>query len=137
NIGPGTFSVAGFSGRTKASSSAAMTGGTDDIIKVVSQADVDTAKQKIAELDNQPIQQELKSALIGRDLFAVGATFTSSAEAPALSVQVNEPADSLVVTQVVTYTMLGVKLDDLKKVIDKDTEDDIDTSKQSITDYGL
>ena len=36
-----------------------------------------------------------------------------------------------------TYSMLGFKPDDLKKLIDADVKTKIDTSKQGISDYGL
>jgi hypothetical protein len=134
NVSSATFTV---TGRTDVAASGSTSGGTDNIVKVVSQADVDVAKQKIAELDNQAVQQELKAALIGRDLFAVDATFTSTTPETTLSVPVNEPADTLTVTQAITYSMYGVNQEDLQKVVDKDSEGKIDVTKQSIFDYGL
>ncbi len=137
NVAAGTFTVSGYSGRTLASSSSATTGGTDEVIKVVSKEDVEGAEQKIAELDDQAVRQELAAALIEGGFYAVESTFTAGEPKTELSVEVNEPADSVTVTQTIKYTMLGVKLEDLQKIIENDVKDNIDLQKQSVTNYGL
>lgn len=137
NIAAGSYSVAGYSGRTKASSSTATTGGTDEVIKVVSRENVEDAAQKIAEQDDQAVRQELASALIEGGLFAIEATFTAGKPKTELSTEVNQPAESVIVTQTIKYTMLGVTQDDLQKIVDNNVKDKIDLEKQSVTDYGL
>jgi hypothetical protein len=137
NIPAGTFVVSGYSSRTEASSSAATTGGTDEITKVVASTDVEAAKQKITEQDDDAAKQELQTALIEKNLFAVEATFKASETETKLSTEVGEPAESVTVTQTITYTMLGVNQEELEKIISKDVESKIDTKKQSIIDYGL
>ncbi len=137
NVAAGSYTVSGYSGRTKASSSSATTGGTDEVIKVVSQQDVDDAAQKIAEQDDQVVRQELANGLIEDGLFAIEPTFTAGKPKTKLSTEVNEPAESVTVTQTIKYSMLGVAKDDLQKIIDNDIKDNIDTDKQSVIDYGL
>ena len=136
NIGPSSFVVAGYSA-VSGQSSAAMDGGTDDITKVVTQNDIDSAKQKIVDQDVAPIKLELKNALIGRDLYPMEASFTTATPETKLSAEANAPADDVTVTQTINYTMLGVHEDDLKKVIEQTAKKEIDTKKQSIVDYGL
>jgi hypothetical protein len=135
NVPAGTaFTVPGRADVTAAGSAS---GGTDDIVKVVTQADIDAAKKKITDQDTAPIRQELKSALIGRQLFAIDVTFNAGAPETTLSAELNAPADTVTVTQTINYSMLGVKQDDLEKIVEKSVEDKIDTKKQSILSHGL
>ncbi len=136
NLAPASFTVAGYSNVTGASS-VAMTGGTDSIKKIVTQADIDSAKQKITEQDTKPIVQELKSALIGRELFALDVTFGVGAPETKLSAEANTEAEVVTVTQTINYSMMGVKQEDLEKVVASDAEKKIDTKKQAISSYGL
>lgn len=134
NTASATFVV---SGRSDVSASGSASGGTDDILKVVSQADIDAAKQKITEQDTQPIVQELKTALIGRDLYAMDSTMSIGTPETKLSAELNAPAETLTVTQTINYSMFGVTQDELEKIIANSVADKIDTKKQSITSYGL
>lgn len=136
NIGASTFSVAGYSNVT-GQSSAAMSGGTDDIIKVVSQADIDSAKEKIGSQDTKAVKEELKGALQTKGLFAIENAFTATAPETKLSANAGDEAETVTVTQDVTYTMMGVKEDDLEKIIAENVSEKIDTDKQTILDYGL
>ncbi len=124
-------------GRADLTAAGSATGGTDNIVKVITQADIDGAKQKITEQDTKPIQQELSSALIGRGLHPLDVTFSIGNPETKLSAEANSPADSVTVTQTITYTMLGAKQDDLEKVIEADVDKKIDTKKQSILSHGL
>ncbi len=137
NIASGaTFAVAGYAS-TVSGTGGAMVGGTDNITKVVTQNDIDSAKQKIGEQDTTPIKQELKTALIGRDLLPIEVSLGVGAPETKSSAEVNAPADTVTVTQTITYTMQGVKEEDLKKIIENDVKKKIDTTKQSIVNYGL
>ena len=136
NIGAGTFTVAGRSDIT-ATSSSAMSGGTDDITKIVTQADIDSAKQKISALEVDPIKQTLKTSLIAKGLYALDGTFNTGAPDVKTSAAVGDKADTVTVTEVITYTMLGIHENDLQKIIANDVKTKIDPNKQSILDYGL
>jgi hypothetical protein len=134
NVTSASFTVAG---RSDVTASGSASGGTDDILKVVSQADVDAAKQKITEQDTKPIQQELRAALIGRNLYAIDVTFGVGPPETKLSAEVNTEAETVTVTQTIAYSMFGVKQDDLEKVVGGAVKNDIDTKKQTILSYGL
>jgi hypothetical protein len=114
-----------------------MAGGTDEVKRIVQQSDIDNAKQKIEAQDTTAIKQQLQSQLSNMGLYAVSATFNQSASAVTSSVNAGDEADNVTVTQVVTYSMMGVKQADLKTVIGDSVKDKIDESKQSIIDYGL
>ena len=109
----------------------------DDITKIVQQSDIDSAKQKIESQDSTAVKQQLQSQLNNLGLYAVTATFTSSSPSVTSNVKAGEEADSVTVTQTMTYTMLGSKQSDLKAVINDAVKDKIDESKESIIDYGL
>ncbi|HTH72495.1 MAG TPA: hypothetical protein VL737_04010, partial [Candidatus Pristimantibacillus sp.] len=108
-----------------------------EIVKIITQADVDGASAKIVGQDNKPVQQELKSALIGRGLLPLEATFNTATPETKLSAEVGTVADTVTVTQTVDYSMLGAKQDDLEKVIENDVSKKIDTKKQTILSHGI
>lgn len=117
--------------------SGGISGGTDEIVKVVQESDIESAKQKITATDATAIKQQLKSQLSSAGLYAIDATFSTGDPKTTTSASAGDQADKVTVTQVVTYTMMGVKQSDLKQVIASAVDDDIDKDKQSIIDYGL
>jgi hypothetical protein len=50
---------------------------------------------------------------------------------------VNTEAAEVTVSGEITYSMLGVKESDLKKIVEAASKDKVDTSKQSILNYGF
>jgi hypothetical protein len=129
------YTVSGYT--TITGSGSATTGGTDDITKIVTQGDIDSAKQKLSAADTDSIKQELKTGLIAKSYYAVDATFNAGNPDVKTSVNPNDAADSVTVTQTITYTMLGMKTADLQKIIQNDVKGKIDLKKQKILDYGL
>lgn len=137
NLAAGTsFTVAGFASSTQASASSALAGGTDDIVKVVAQADIDKATKQITTQDDT-VKQDLTDQLTGLQLFALKDTFAAGDPATTTSSKVGDAADTVTVTQNITYTMLGAKESDLKALIDDNIKSQIDTAKQSILSEGL
>lgn len=137
NISGGrTFTVAGF-GEVSGVDSSAMSGGTNKEINVVSDQDVETAKAKLTDKSKAAATSELEKQLEDEDLFPIPETLSASTAAITASPKVGDEATEVTVTSTTTYTMLGVKRDDLKKLVVKSVEDDIDTSKQKVADDGL
>lgn len=134
NVESATMTVVG---RSEISATGSASGGTDDIIKVVTQTDIEAAKQKIGGQDTEQLHNELKNGLITKGLYAVDQTFKSSEADTKLSANPGDKADVVTVTQTITYTMMGVKRDDLEKIIKAAASEKIDTKKQSILDYGI
>jgi hypothetical protein len=138
NIGPqSSFSVAGQGSSVKASSSEAMTGGTDRIVKVVAQSDIDSAKQKISSQDSSSVKNELKGRLEAADYFAITSSLQAGEPVVTPNVSVGDEADTVTVTSATTYTMYGVKKSDVEAIIRENVEDKIDASKQKILELGL
>lgn len=115
----------------------AMSGGTTKNITVVSQGDIDNAKAKLNDRSKGAASDDLKKALQKGNLYPVVETLNGAAPAITPAPKVGDEASEVTVTQVVTYTMLGAKEDDLKKLIENDAKKQIDTSKQAISDTGL
>lgn len=136
NVSPTSFTVSGRSD-VSAASSAAFTGGTDSIIKVVTQSDIDNANQKLSAADTTSIKQELKTALLAKGLDVIDASFNAGTPSVTTSAKAGDQADNVTVTSTTTYSMLGVKQDDLQAVAKNSINDKIDTTKQKILDYGL
>lgn len=136
NLDPASFAVPGRSTVTGASSTK-FTGGTDDIKKIVTQGDIDNATQKISSQNGDSIKEQLKTDLVNKGYFPVPETFTSGTPQTKTSSNVGDVADTVTVTQTITYAMLGGKEADFKSIIKKDVSKKIDTKKQSILDYGL
>ncbi|HEV7454949.1 MAG TPA: hypothetical protein VGO07_06855 [Candidatus Saccharimonadales bacterium] len=130
-----TYTVPGIS--TVSGSGSAMAGGTDDIIKIVMQADIDAATAKIAATDTAPIKEELKTDLVNASQYPIVETFSTATPDTKTSVNAGDTADAVTVTQTIKYTMFGVNKDDLKKVVAADVDTKIDPKKQSILNYGV
>ncbi len=131
-----TFSVAGSSVVT-GSNGSAMTGGTSVIVKVVNQSDIDAAKQQILDKNRDAAKSDLNKQFQSGDAQPVLETFSNGNPTVTTSANAGDQADSVTVTSKINYTMLGVKKDDLKKIIEADVKKQIDTNKQPIQDYGM
>jgi hypothetical protein len=129
--------VAGF-GDVQAKSSDPLSGGTDNIVKVVQQADIDAAKAKIAtSSDKDTVGKALQKTLEDIGYYAITNTLNIDAGDVTTSTKVGEEAEAVTVSQGLTYTMYGAKKTDLRQLIDAEVDGKIDKSKQSIIDDGL
>lgn len=133
NITSGTFKVAG---RADVTATGSTTGGTDQLVQVLSQADVDGATAKIV-TDNSTVKQNLATQLSKANYFAVLATFSTGTPVITTSANVGDTVANVTVTEVVTYTMFGAKETDLTALINNNIKTQIDTAKQSVLNSGL
>lgn len=132
NIDPTTFTVTG-QANVSATSSAAMTGGTSKIAKVVSQQDVDNAKQKIAD-KNKTAADEFKKSLTEQNLYILEETSTTSEPKITTTPAVGEEATEVTVTQEVTYSVLTVSKEDLTTLVNNALKKQIDEKTQKLQD---
>lgn len=135
NQAAATYTIAGGSSYLSAEGSA-MSGGTDNIVQVVSQADIDNAKSKISTND-QAVKQTLTTQLTQAGYYPLAATFQAGEPKITTSANVGDPASSVTVTEVIVYTMFGAHEADLKLVIANSLKSQIDIKEQTILDYGL
>ena len=137
NIGSdNSFTVSGNPG-VSGTNPSGFGGGTSKIVKVVSQKDVDDAMAKINARINNELNDEFTVLFEGENLFALTETKKTGKQKITPNPKVNKEGDEVTVNVTATYTMLGVKRDDMNKMVENDVEGDIDTSKQAITDYGI
>lgn len=132
-----TFSVAG---RSDVSATGSATGGTDNIITVVQQSDIDGATAKLksdASAAEAGVKQQLEQTLQSNGLYPIQATFYSAKPSISPSVQAGTQADNVTVTESITYTMYGAKQADIQTLLDNSIDQQIDTTKQSIQSDGL
>ncbi len=130
-----SFSIAGGSSGLSAQGGT-MSGGTDSIVQTVNQGDINSAKAKINTSD-PTVKQALQDQLKQDNYFPIGATFSAGTPSVTTSANVGDAASSVTVTEVVTYSMFGVRESDLKALIDDSVKSQIDTSKQKILSDGL
>ena len=120
-----------------ATASTDIAGGTDAIVKIVAQADIDSAKAQIAAQDTSKVKQELESDLQAKNLLPLVVTYVAGSQQITTSANVGDAADTVTVTSVVPYTMLGVQTSDLRQIVVANVDSQIDTSKQKILDDGI
>lgn len=131
--GANSFTVPGHPGLSGAGST---TGGTDNIVRVVNQNDINNAQSKISASDSG-VQTDLEDQLRDAGYYPLSSTYTTGTPSVTTSAKVGQVADSVTVTQTITYTMFGVKEKDLKKVVNNEIESGIDTNEQAILDDGI
>lgn len=131
-----SFAVSDFSGVTGKNSNA-MTGGTSKLVQVVSQSDIDNAKQKVTDRLNAVSATELNAQFTTENFVAITDTFAGGAPTVLSTPNVNEPGAEVNVSVTITYTELGVKQDDLKQIVEAEVKKHIDNSKQTIQDNGI
>lgn len=112
-------------------------GGTDEITKIVLQGDIDSATAKIAAADSSSIKQQLTSNLQSKGLLPVPSTFVAGDPKTTSSAKAGDAADSVTVTAVTAYTMLGVQKADLQKLVTDNVNGQIDKVRQVILDDGV
>jgi hypothetical protein len=129
-----SFAVSGYSSLTGQGSAS---GGTDNVVQVVNQNDIATAKSKISTNNDTTQKQALANQLQQEGYFAITSTFSSGTPNITSNPNVGATANSVTVTETVTYTMFGAHKNDLKTLVDNAVKTQIDTNKQSILSEGL
>lgn len=130
NVSSVSFSV---SGRPDVSVSGSTSGGTDNVATVLSQGDVDGARQKITSADTDKFTKDFEKALSDQGLYIIASTLKLSNPALTSSTPVGQPATNATVTVKITYSILTVKNDDLKKAVSDQMNKQIDTKKQKLS----
>lgn len=115
----------------------AMSGGTSKIVKVVSQTDIDNAKQKILDQNLQAAKDELAQQLRSTGFLPLTETFAPGNPVVTATPNVGEESNEVSVNVTITYTMVGPKEDAVKQLVEDDIKQHIDVSKQEILDNGI
>lgn len=136
NQGPRTYTVSGFSTMV-ADSDAGMTGGTDVITKVVSDADIETAKTRMAGRQKEAATADMKAQLETQNMFALVATIDEAAPVLTASPAVGQEAGETTVTAVTKFTMLGVLQTSVDELLNNAVKTVVGDEQQNVQDNGL
>lgn len=135
NLNARNYAVSGLPNVTAQGSD--MSGGTSKIVTVVSQDDVNSAKNKLADKSKDVSKKELSDGFKKDNLFILTETFAFTDPAVTTSPNVGDESSDVSVTSVITYSMLGIKREDLNSLVVANANKQIDTSKQNISSDGL
>lgn len=114
-----------------------MSGGTSKLVQIVSQQDIDKAKQKLVDRLTASANAEIKAQFATENTRPLTETFAADAPVVTSTPNVNDPAADVSVSVTINFTQLSVKNDDLKMLVESDVKKKIDISKQTIQDNGL
>lgn len=134
NLSARTYSVSGFSKVSGSGSN--MSGGTSNIVTVVSQDDVNKATEALKAQDTSGVKKDLKKAF-GDSIKPLDDSFTVVLANVVSEPGVDSQANSASLTAEATYTMLGVKQDDLSNAMNEYIKTQMtDPGQQSVYDNG-
>lgn len=126
------FTVPGYSGVTAVGGAS---GGTDDNVTVVSQADISNAESKIS-TNNSGAKSDLTNNLTNANYYPLNATFNAGTPSISPNATAGTATNSVTVTETVKYTMYGVIKSDLNKLLNS-TILSQSSGNQSILNNGL
>jgi hypothetical protein len=130
NVSGASFTVAG---RSDVSASGSASGGTDDIVTVLSQSDVDNVTQKMTGgSSGTDFTKQFEDKLAKQGEYVLTSTMKAGAPNINASPAVGQPASSANVTVKITYTVLTVKKSDLSQAIEDKLASQIDKTKQKL-----
>lgn len=134
NIEAANYTLSGYSGVT--ASGSAMTGGSSKTVKVVSQQDIDGAKQKIDE-GASSIKDQLKQQLEQDGYFAILDSFEAIKDNTQVNPALDQEATEFTVKTERVYSMIGVKNDDLGQLVKQAVATEQQGQEQQIQKNGL
>jgi cell division protein FtsL len=114
----------------------AITGGTTQIVKVVSQADVNTLNEKLAANNQQAYKEELRSQFNDSQKI-LDETFSVQLGDAQLTPAVGQQAEQLSATVVVNYSMFGVSEEELEKILEIRIKESKTEEAQGIVKNGI
>ena len=114
----------------------AMTGGSSQTVQVVAAADVSSAQSQLTSPSGTAMQAQLAQSLKSAGFQPITGTFVASSPTYTPSAAVGTQANSVTVTESITYSMYGVTQANLNTLITYNVNQQIDSSKQSILDTG-
>lgn len=128
------ISNATVAGYPEASANGSASGGTDNIVQVVAQADISSATSKISAGNSSSAESDLSNELKGQGLYPVDATFSAGSPQITSSPNVGDQSNTVTVTETVNYTMYGAKLSDIQAVVDSNIRSQTSSDQNIITD---
>ena len=136
NVQPQSYSFAGSIPGSVDAVGGAMAGGSKQTVKVVSQADVDKAKEQLGTQNADANKTELKKQFTDSSII-IEESYSADQAAPSVSPAVGEQATTAKLTVETTYTYVGVARDDMKTILNNAINDTLkDKSDQQMYSTG-
>ena len=133
NLSPRSYTIEGFQSMVAVGSQ--MSGGTTQIVKVISPADVEEASKRLLDRDASTVRSEL-TAQFGEDFFVVHESFTATAGDVVTEPAVDTEVEEGTVTAQYTYTLVGIQKAAIDNLLAVDQTAKIDDAQESILDSG-
>jgi len=134
NVGDSTFTISGGS-YPNVSASGSASGGTDDIVTILSQGDVDNVKQKLTSgTTDEDFIKDFEKKLTGQGDYVLSSTLKTGDAKISATPEVGQPASTANVTATITYTVMTVKKEDLSNAIQAKLAGQIDKTRQKLSD---
>jgi hypothetical protein len=132
NVSGENFSIPS---RSDVAANGSTSGGTDDIVTILSQSDVDSAKQKLTSgTSAEDFKKDFEKKLTDQGEYVLPSTLKVGEAKITSSPAVGEPASTANVNIKVSYSVLTVKKDDLSQAIQAKLTKKIDKKKQKLSD---
>jgi hypothetical protein len=134
NIPAQSYTIAGFT--NVAASGAATSGGTREKVNIVTQDDVNKAKDSLSPPDANAVKSDLRKQF-GGDAQVIDESFTADTSDPTPSPNIGDPAKRGKLTLETTYTYIGLSRSDLKQVLASSLKDTLSNKpNQSVINDG-
>lgn len=130
------ISNASVSGFPEVVANGSASGGTDNIVQVVAQADISAATSKIGSADAATVKQDLINELKGQSLYPIEVTFASGTPQISSNPAVGNASSTVTVTETITYSMFGASQSDLNTALAANIRSQT-SSNQNIISNGL
>lgn len=117
NLAASSYGMSGSPNNVSAKGTA-MTGGTDEIVKIVSADDIKNATAQLKGSSSAEARTELQTQLTSQGMLALDQTLEEGAPAVKNTPAEGAEAEEVTVTQTVTYKLLGVDAEHLKTILD-------------------
>lgn len=104
-------------------------GGTDKIVTVVSQSDVNKATEELKKKDNEDVKKELEKAF-GYDVKVLSDSFTATIDQVTSEPKVGQEANEGKLTAQVTYSLMALKKEDIKAANEAAIKKEMDNPDQ-------
>ena len=120
---------------SNATADGSASGGTDSIVTVLSQSDVDGVKNKLtSDSSTNNFTKDFETKLAGQGEYVLTSTLKAGTPNITASPSVGQPASTANVSVKITYTVLTVKRADLSNAIQAKLAGQIDKTKQKLSD---
>lgn len=113
-----------------------MTGGSSEIIKVVSAEDVKKAEEQLKGASKGAALNELKKQLEEQGKLPLDSTLSEGTPKTVNTPAVDAKAEEVEVTMTITYALLGISDSDLSSLLDKEIEKNIGDQDKNVKDNG-